>query len=183
MDFFALHNPYKQSVCHVSAEPDPFPEQYMFNLPYRAISNDPTRHASEFWSDFITTAALNPYFENIPNIVFGAAWQNDDPKEILLHCAGDDSVGYDVGGLNTRFIIWAASLHATRPDAPFYGFTDEFGNVDPTCDDWAVNELGKTICHPLILTDGLPSGDALLSYPVNQANPSPDVIIQDFTNL
>jgi hypothetical protein len=166
MDAGVLHLPYKQKVIQLPSDPPnwPYDTQKAFGLPYRAYLREDNDNV-QFWNSQGQGSAKQ--FPERPNHILQLAWkqldcwsrpdENDptNPAADHYHCK-DGSCDFN----GSLFQVNAINLIHLPTERPFNGFTDVHGHV--------VKNDYSGIKVPLIITEGVPQGDAVLSRGFNR---------------
>ncbi|GAB4162591.1 MAG: hypothetical protein Fur003_5560 [Candidatus Dojkabacteria bacterium] len=170
-DYGILECPYKTGHCPVPADPNPLPTnktgQIEFNQPpYRASDRitDLTRALksginAQFWTNQLLNKVQQKFYPNPYNQRVGSSWAATDgwggldpanPGVNHFICPQGDCL-YN----HSSFQIFTF-VFKELPAGPFSGFTDKKGNIVQTCTSEGPD------CIPLVVSAGVPAGDAWL---------------------
>lgn len=176
-DYGVLHAGYKREICQLAGDPPSYPYDTLAGLnrlPYRAAVDHSLRLPTEteniqFWNSQGPGPGQVKNYPHLPNNILGLSWSAvdswdymdvsdcDNLEKIVVPCP-DGSCALN----GTSFQVFTIRLQRLPVARPFSGFTNVDGHLDSTCKE------ASPICVPLIITEGVPQGDALLSRGVRQ---------------
>lgn len=190
VDYGVTHAGYKREICQLPGDPPSYPYDTaagLNRLPYRAAVDHseklPTETENiEFWNSSGPGAGNIKNYPHRPNTILGLSWSavdswdymdvsDCDNLELAIAPCPDGSCALN----GTSFQVFAIRLQNLPSARPFSGWTDVDGHVDPTCTETS------PICVPLVITDDVPLGNALLSKGVRQGK-CDQVLCQEFDN-
>lgn len=162
-DYGILMAPYKQRVVQLPGDPPnwPYGEPEQFKLPYRATLRPTPGRNIQYWnSQGQGKVAMYPHR---PNHILQVAWstldafmklddEHPEDEELDTYLCPDGSCEFN----GSLFQVNAIRLLHLPTQRPFSGFTDVHGHVI------SASEAGPNAV-PLIITAGVPQGDAILA--------------------
>lgn len=170
VDYGSLHAPYKKKLCLETP-----PGHIDLNQPpYRSTQTRFTgKEMVEFWSGLWLNQKVKALFPADPQHILGLAWSTLDAKEYPdeSHCMEEafDKDAFEDG--NRRFQLFTIALR-NLPIGPFAGYTDRWGHIIAPTGTLGVDEV------PLVVTSGVPVGEAMLNRPVLHGNETAAPIMQ-----